>query len=327
MEGEGGTGHNPVQLGWAMDGARHAAGRETASVSRLRGLVYGFACGVTFSLGGLSVRFIEVATPWQVVAYRSAFLGLAMLLLCVARHGRSTMRAFRAIGWPGLVSALILALANSAYVLGFLTTTIANALFLLSTGPVIAAVLGALLLRERVQGFTCIAIAGTVAGVLIMGYDGLSSGGLLGNFIALFAAFAFAAYTVTLRWTRGVDMLPALCLGGFFSAALGVLGSGGDLAVTGRDLALLAAMGGIQCGVGLLFMTAAARHILAAEVSLLGMAEAVLGPVWVWLVIDEVPTELTLMGGLIVLVSVFSYAIVSVRDSRRALTREAALGT
>ena len=29
----------------------------------------------------------------------------------------------------------------------------------------------------------------------------------------------------------------------------------------------------------------------------------------------------------IVLVSVFSYAIVSVRDSRRALTREAALGT
>lgn len=291
-----------------------------AASARVRGLLYGLAGGLSLSIGGVLIRFIESANSWQVIAYRSTFLGLAIALLCVARHRGGVFRAYRAIGWPGLAAALILALGYPTYVLALLNTTIANALFLLSTAPLIAAVLGWILLRERVRRSTWVAILGTVLGVLVMVYEGMRGGGLFGNVMALGAALCFAAYTIAIRWSRGVDMLPALSLAGLFAGGMGVIGAGGDLTVSNHDLALCLVMGGFQASLGFMFFTLSARHILAAEVNLLAMGEVVLGPIWVWLVIGEVPSQVTLVGGAIVLASVFSFAVASVRASRRAST-------
>jgi drug/metabolite transporter (DMT)-like permease len=287
-----------------------------ASASRVRGLAYGLAGGLSLSVGGVLIRFVESANSWQVIAYRSAFLGLAVTLLCLARHRFAFFQAYRAIGWPGLVAAVILALGYPTYVLALLNTTIANALFLLSTAPLIAALLGWLILREHVRRSTWAAIFGTVLGVLVMVYEGMRGGGLFGNVMALGAALTFAVYTIAIRWSRGVDMLPALSLAGFLAAGMGVIGGGGEMAVSDHDFALCAGMG-VQAGLGFMFYTLSARHITAAEINLLAMGEVVLGPVWVWLVIGEVPTELTLAGGAIVLASVFSFAILSVQASRR----------
>ena len=57
----------------------------------------------------------------------------------------------------------------------------------------------------------------------------------------------------------------------------------------------------------------ASRHLAAAEVTLLMLTEFVLGPVWVWLVIAEVPSSYTLLGGAIVLSAVAGRAIVDMR--------------
>lgn len=295
----------------------NARAREMASSSRIRGLLYGLAGGLSLSFGGVLIRFIEDANSWQVIAYRSGFLGLAIACLCVARYRGHVFRAYRAIGWPGLAAALILALGYPAYVLALLNTTIANALFLLSTAPMIAAVFGWLILHERVRRSTWAAIFGAALGVLVMVYEGLRGGGLFGNVMALGAALTFAAYTIAIRWSRGVDMLPALSLAGFFAAIMGVVGANGDMAVSERDLALCIVMGGFQAAFGFMCYTLSARHILAAEVNLLAMGEVVLGPIWVWLVIGEIPSELALFGGAIVLASVFSFAVSSVRASRR----------
>lgn len=286
--------------------------------SRMRGLAYGFAGGLSLSIGGVLIRFIESANSWQVIAYRSGFLGLAIALLCVVKYRGRVVRAYRAIGWPGLTAAVILAAGYPAYVLALLNTTIANALFLLSTAPLIAAVLGWIVLRERVHRSTWAAIMGTVLGVLVMVFEGMRGGGLFGNVMALGAALFFAAYTIAIRWSRGVDMLPALSLAGLLAAGMGVIGADGDMNVSQHDLALCLLMGGFQASLGFMFFTLSARHILAAEVNLLAMGEVVLGPIWVWLVIGEVPSELTLVGGAVVLASVFAFAVSSVRAGRRA---------
>lgn len=288
----------------------------SAGASRVRGLAYGLAGGLSLSIGGVLIRFIEGANSWQVIAYRSAFLGLAVALLCVVKYRGGVLRAYKAIGWPGLAAAVILAAGYPTYVLALLNTTIANALFLLSTAPLIAAVLGWIILREHVHRSTWVAITGTVLGVLVMVFEGMRGGGLFGNIMALGAAFFFAAYTIAIRWSRGVDMLPALSLAGFFAGGMGVIGAGGGMAISQHDLALCLVMGGFQAALGFMFFTLSARHILAAEVNLLAMGEVVLGPIWVWLIIGEVPSELTLVGGAIVLASVFSFAVLSVRASR-----------
>jgi len=73
------------------------------------------------------------------------------------------------------------------------------------------------------------------------------------------------------------------------------------LATTPRDLALLAFFGIGQFGAGFLLFMAGARLIPAAQTSLIGMLETVLGPVWVWLVLHERPDGASLTGGALIL--------------------------
>jgi drug/metabolite transporter (DMT)-like permease len=69
-------------------------------------------------------------------------------------------------------------------------------------------------------------------------------------------------------------------------------------------VAALAALGAGQIGLGLVFLTIGARLIPAAQVALISLLEVVLGPLWVWVAIDEQPTTATLVGGAIVVLAV-----------------------
>ena len=42
--------------------------------------------------------------------------------------------------------------------------------------------------------------------------------------------------------------------------------------------------------------------------------EFVLGPIWVWLFIDEVPTQMTLVGGLLVIGAVLIRALAELKN-------------
>jgi drug/metabolite transporter (DMT)-like permease len=59
--------------------------------------------------------------------------------------------------------------------------------------------------------------------------------------------------------------------------------------------------------------TIGSRHIPAGELTLLSLTEVVLGPVWVWLGVGEVPTLYTMVGGLIVLGAISAQALSGVR--------------
>ena len=79
--------------------------------------------------------------------------------------------------------------------------------------------------------------------------------------------------------------------------------------ISPRDLTLCASLGVVQVGLGLILFTAGSRYVPTAEMVLLSLTEVVLGPVWVWLVIDEIPTLYTIVGGVIVLGAIASQAI------------------
>jgi drug/metabolite transporter (DMT)-like permease len=52
---------------------------------------------------------------------------------------------------------------------------------------------------------------------------------------------------------------------------------------------------------GFLLFMAGARLLPAAQTSLTGMLETVLGPLWVWLVLGEQPGGAALIGGALIL--------------------------
>ena len=277
------------------------------------GVALGLTAGVLLSLAGITLRHIESANGWQILFYRSMTFFVVVTLWLAIRYRARVVHAFIATGRPGLVVALSLGLGSACYVFALLLTTVANALFIICAAPFLTAVLGWIVLRERVRPTTWIAMTIALAGITLMFVNGIQSGRLLGNIVALGPPVSFAIMLVTLRHADDRDMIPAIALAGLVGAALGFAMSD-TLVLSGHDLALCQFLGIVQYTGGFVLITLGVRFLPAAEVALLSLAETVLAPVWVWIGVGEVPALLTLAGGAIVLLAVATQAVTGMRS-------------
>ena len=279
------------------------------------GRLWVLAAGLCMSLGGPIIRLADDIGEWQFLFYRS--LGAALLLLAwFAFTGRPVLALVRRAGATGLVSGLCLAVTFTGYVWGVMHSTVANALFLLSAAPLFAALLGWMVLRERVTRSMWFAIAGVVAGVAIMIGEGLAEADLLGDLAALSAAVGFAGFSVGIRRGRHVDMSPTILIGAAITAAVSgamAVAGGTGLAAPAADVGLATAYGMLVIGAGIFLFTLGSKSVPSAELVLLSLTEVVLAPVWVWLAFGEVPSVPTLVGGLILLGSISGQAVAGMR--------------
>lgn len=290
---------------------------EGARLARGRALV--LLATVFWSIGGPLVRFIESADAWQILFYRSASLLVFLMIYLALTEGWRLPQLFREAGWPAVLAGLCIGSTFSVYVLAITQTTVANVLFLLSCSPILGAVLGQFLLGEAVRRTTWIAMAIALVGVAVMVGDGLAGGGALGDLLGLAAALGFALYSVVLRWRRNADMLPSVCYGGLFGTAFATffcLAGGLSFVLTPADLAYSLLLGTLNLGVGLVLYTRGARLLPVAEGTLLSLLEVVLGPLLTWLLVAEVPSTATLIGGAILLPAVLIYASTGLRRRR-----------
>ena len=267
------------------------------------------------SLGGPIIRLADESTAWQFLFYRSLGAALALLLYFLVVR-RPVLAAIRGTGAAGLVGGLCLAVGFTGFVWGVMTSTVANALFLISASPLFAALLGWLVLRERVSRSMRFAMGGVMAGVAIMIGEGLAEADLFGDLAALSAAMGFAGFSVCLRRGRHTDMSPTILIAAVVTAAVsGVMAAadGAGLDVPLADIGLAATYGVLVIGAGIFMLTVGARHVPAAELVVLSLTEVVFGSVWVALAFREVPSLLTLLGGVVLLGSISAQAVVGMR--------------
>ena len=178
----------------------------------------------------------------------------------------------------------------------------ARVLFILAVAPMLAAVLARVTLGEPITRRTALAMALAMGGVtLMLGAPG--EGSLAGDAFAFVAALAFAAMIVITRWRHDVSMAPATCLSQAILVVV-FLPFADPGQIGGDDVGWLAALGIGQIGLGFALLTVGARLIPAAQVGLITLLEVVLGPLWVWLALDERPSTLTVVGGAIVIAAI-----------------------
>jgi drug/metabolite transporter (DMT)-like permease len=182
-------------------------------------------------------------------------------------------------------------------------TSAANALLLLATAPFLAAVLSWVVLRERIDAATALAIALIFGGVAIIGSGSLGSGRLLGDAFALANACTIAAYYVTLRTAGQRNMLPQLALGTLLGGLLALPFA--DFApVTQTQLWLILLSGAVILPGAISLLMLGPRYLPAPEVSMITLLEVILGPLLVWAVIGENPGQATLIGGAVIILVV-----------------------
>ncbi|SLN32523.1 EamA-like transporter family protein [Roseovarius litorisediminis] len=276
---------------------------------------------VSISFSGLVIRQIDLADPLQINFYRSIALIVSVSLIMVFRYGASAPTHVRRIGRPGLMAGTFLAGAGLAFLQSITNTTVANTLFILSAIPFFTAALAWLFLRESLQRLTVFTMLAALCGICVMVAGGIGAGSLYGNVMALVTALCFSSYAIVVRRHRGIEMLPSLIVSGLVIMVISGLLRWRDLNIPLHDIALCFLLGGVLSGLANALFIAAAKQLVAAELTLFMLLEFALGPIWVWIFISERPTDWTITGGAMVIASVTTRALFELARSHRNTRR------
>jgi len=268
------------------------------------------------STAGLIFRSLESIDAFGVVFFRGLALSFVMLIVLNAFYRQRVFLTIWSVGRQGVLGALFFTGAQTFYVFAFSNTTVANTTFTIALAPFITALLAFIVIRERIERTTLLAMAIACLGVVAIIVTDVSSEGLLGVFFALMTAFCFSCFAVTLRRNKHVEMLPVLLLTGIFSMIVGLVFGQWDVIPQIYDIALCFIWGGVLQGFGQSLLVLSTRVLKAAEIPLIMLLEFSLGPIWVWMFFVEIISLGTLFGGGLIFLSVFGLARHEIRKQR-----------
>ena len=264
-------------------------------------LVFFGACSLSF--GGLIVKSFEGSTLWQILFWRSVFFMFVVAIFLLSSYKTKLFEAFYKSGFPGLIGGIILSTGFCGYVFAMYNTTVANTNFIIQTQTIFLAIFGYFFLKEKVSKITLTSIVLAISGIFLMIGNSLSPGQMIGNLAAFVMPVSFAILILIVRKYPTVDMIPLQLIAGFFAMIIGYLMSQ-SIMISAHDILLGFLAGFFQLGFGFIFITIGARSTPSAFVGIIMLTEAVLGPFWAWMFVNENPPLTVLVGGSIVIFAV-----------------------
>ncbi|MBE0577039.1 MAG: DMT family transporter [Desulfuromonadales bacterium] len=284
--------------------------------THLKGLLLTFAAVVILSPDALLVRLIH-CDVWTLLFWRCLLTGIMQAIFLAACYRSQFVQSFRNTGRAGFLSAAVVAVGSLFFVNSLKHTTAANTLIILAAAPLFSSLLSWLFLRENIARRTWIAIFICFGGILLIFSGSLRSGLLLGDLLALGATLTWAGNIVILRSSKAVNMVPANLFGNLLVVPAALLAGAQPMAVATPDMLFLLLLGGLVLPVSFTMITQGPRYLPAPEVSLILLVETILGPFWVWLVLQESPHAATLLAGALIVGTLAVHTLMSLWALRR----------
>ena len=253
---------------------------------------------------------------YTLIFYRGLFPVFSISLVLWLYYRSDFIPALLRIGRWGLFNGLLFATVNITFISAIQRTTVANTLLFLSSAPIFAALLSLLVLRENQHPRTWLIIGLSLLSIFIIGWGSYGSAGLDGDLLAICCAIATAASAVLVRYRKHVDLVPSVIVGSLLTATYAWLQSP-ELAISTTQFIYVAIIGFVLVPFAFIVLTIAPRYANSAEVQLVYLLESILGPLWVWLVIQETPSLNTIVGGSMLLLSVAWFAHITLREESR----------
>ena len=273
-------------------------------IEKIPGPALVFLGAVFLSFGGLIIKSFEGSTLWQILFWRQVFFVLIVSFFLLITYKKKIFIALYDSGLPGFFGGIVLGLGFSAYVFAMYNTTVANTNFIIQTQAIFLAIFGYFFLKEKISKITLASIVLAISGILLMVGSSLSPGELTGNIVAFVMPVSFAILIIIVRKYPKVDMVPMQLFAGIVAMFVGYFISV-KINISTHDILLAFIAGFFQVGLGFIFITIGAKKTLSAMVGILMMTEAVLGPLWAWIFLQEKPQFIALIGGSIVIFAVF----------------------
>ncbi len=264
-------------------------------------LIFLGACCLSF--GGIVVKSFEGANLWQILFWRSVFFSIGILIFLLFNYKLKLFESIKKSGIWSLIGGIFLASGYAGYVFAMYNTTVANTNFIIQTQAIFLAIFGYIFLKEKISKITLLSIILAFFGIILMLGSSLSPGEMQGNIVAFFMPISFAALILIVRKNPNVDMIPLHLIAGIVAIIIGYLFSK-TILISVQDIFLAFIAGFFQVGLGFILITIGARTTTSAMVGILMLTEAVLGPIWAWIILKENPPLVVLVGGAIVILAV-----------------------
>ena len=272
-------------------------------IKSLPGPVLVFLGAVSLSFGGLIVKSFEGSTLWQILFWRSFFFIIVVTIFLLLTYKRKVFTALHNSGLPGIIGGIILSIGFVSYVFAMYETTVANTNFIIQTQTLFLAIFGYFFLKEKVSKMTLFCILVAISGIILMLGTSISPGQMTGNLVAFLMPISFAILILIVRKFPEVDMIPLQLVSGIIAMIVGLLMSP-TIFISSKDIFFGFLAGFFQLGFGFIFITIGARSTPSAFVGIIMLTEAVLGPLWAWMFVNEQVPIPVLIGGLIVISAV-----------------------
>ena len=270
--------------------------------------------GLIWSFGPLVVRNMDNAelVPWQYSLIRGSAIFIILNLYLFLTEGSKFTNNYNKIGLSGIIGGISLGVANLTFILSLTSTSAAVTLLMLGALPFLAAILAYIFLNEKISKTTFIAIIIAAAGITFMCFDSIQTGTLFGLVNGLVSSLGFAVFTVTLRWKKNTPKLTTVSIAGIFAAGISlliILFNDSNILMSLKNTSLSSLHGFLVCS-ALILYSAKSKYLPAADLTLLSLTEILGGIFWVWLPlfgINEVPSNNTIIGGVIITLAIIFY--------------------
>ena len=278
-----------------------------------KGMLMGFTAVMFITPDSLFIRLASISS-WNLIFYRGfipfSLVSVGLLLIYKFRF----IKELFSNGLHGVAYALTFAITNITFVISIENTNVANTLIMIALAPMLSAVISLVFLNEKPDQKTWIAITITTLAVIFIFYDALDAGDMLGNALGLLTALGLAVGAVIIRSKKKISLVPSAMIGKLLVALIAFYFAD-NLNLEGNDLTIVPLMCVMCVAIPFVLVTLAPRYITAAEVNLFFLLETILGPIWVWLVVKEQPSTETIIGGIVIIITIAIHSALSLRKT------------
>jgi drug/metabolite transporter (DMT)-like permease len=281
--------------------------------SQHKGSLLAFIAVILITPDSILIRLSNIET-WGMLFYRGAIPFVVVLVGLIFFYKNNLFKALINIGYPGIFYVISFSICNITFIISIQNTNVANTLVMIAMAPMLSAILGSIFLKEVPDRKTWIAIIITLISVTYIFHDSIEMGNFYGDLFGIITAFGLACNAVIARYAKNRDLVPSAVIGKLCVAVFAFFFVD-TFALVDTDLIFVPLMCVMCVAIPFVLVTIAPRFIPAEEVNLFFLLETIIGPFWVWLVINEQPSIETIQGGVVIILTIAIHSFLKLKKN------------
>ena len=273
--------------------------------NHLKGLLIAFFGVLMLTPDPVLVRLADADT-FTILFWRGIFYALGVLAILFATYRKNTFKELKNIGRPGIWIGILSGIGGVTFIAAIQYTSIAKVLVIISTAPMVVAIISWTIINEKPKLYTWISMLIIVTGIYIVMKGDTGTLNVMGSSLAVISIIAGGYSFALTRKYSNVNMVPAMIVNALVVSCVGLAFSSSFYLPLDSLIYVIA--GGILLAIAFSLITIAPRFIPASEVAMFMPLGTIFGIISAWLVINEQPSSSSILGGSIVVITLFFHA-------------------